>query len=66
MTTEEMALASCNGVSLKVWPKDPEVREAVPHLSVSVTRALSKNTPLLSPARSMPVFSRMPNRWTYL
>ena len=65
MPNEEF-LVEIGAYSLKVWPKEPEVREAVPHLFVSVTRALSKNTPLLSPARSMPVFSRMPNRWTYL
>ena len=58
-----MARTSCKGVILKVWPKEPEVREAVPHLSVSVMSFLSKNTPLLSPVRSMPVFSRMPKRW---
>ena len=61
LTTEAIARTSCKGVILKVWPKEPEVREAVPHLLVSVTRALSKNTPLLSPARSIPVFSRIPN-----
>ena len=32
MTTEEMALTNCSGVILKVWPKEPEVKEAVPHL----------------------------------
>ena len=65
LNTAEMARTSCSGVSLKVWPKEPEVRDAVPHLSVSVTRALSKKTPLLSPARSMPVFSKMPKFFTY-
>ena len=46
-------------------PKDPEVKDAVPHLSVSVTRALSKNTPLLSPIKSIPVFSRIPKFLMY-
>ena len=65
MTTAATARTSCKGVSLKVWPKEPEVREAVPHFSVSVTVDLSKKTPLLSPARSIPVFSRTPNFCTY-
>ena len=64
MTTEAMARTSCKGVILKVWPKEPEVRLAVPHLSVLVTSALSKNTPLLSPDRSIPVFSRIPKVFT--
>ena len=61
-TTEEIARTSCKGVILKVWPKEPEVREAVPHFSVFVTSCLSKKIPLLSPFRSIPVFSRIPNR----
>ena len=61
MTTEAMARTSCKGVILKVCPKEPEVSEAVPHLSVLVINDLSKKTPLLSPARSIPVFSRTPN-----
>ena len=44
---------------------EAEVSEAVPHLSVSVMRDLSKNTPLLSPDRSMPVFSRTPKFLMY-
>ena len=62
LTTEEIARTSCKGVSLKVCPKEPEVREAVPHFSVFTINSLEKNTPLLSPDRSMPVFSVTPNR----
>ena len=65
LTTALMALTSCSGVSLKVCPKDPEVKDAVPHLSVLVTNSLGKKTPLLSPIRSIPVFSITPKRWTY-
>ena len=61
LTTAEIARSNCSGVILKVCPKEPEVREAVPHLSVFVTSSLLKKIPLLSPARSMPVFSMMPN-----
>ena len=65
LTTVLMPRTNCKGVSLKVWPKEPEVKDAVPHLSVSVTSSLEKNTPLLSPAKSIPVFSSTPKLLIY-
>ena len=53
-----------SGVVLKESKVDvttEQVREAVPHLSVLTISSRSKKMPLLSPDKSMPVFSRMPN-----